>query len=383
MVFIRDGLEGRFKFILNNIYIYFFKSELIQHWGYPNEEYEVLTEDGYFLTVNRIPYGVKSPSRGGPAVYLQHGFIADGSNWVTNMDYNSLGFILADADFDVWIVNSRGNTWSRKHKTLSPDEKEFWAFGFDEMAKFDLPAVINFILQKTGQEQVYYIGHSQGTTVGFIAFSTMPELAKKVKMFFALAPVISLDYSISPMATIAALPELVIKGLFGEKDFLPNSEFIEILATQFCTRIVAKQLCGNFYFLLSGFNENNLNMSRVDVYFGHFPAGASVQNVLHWGQLKKTGEFKTFDYGTTGNLLHYNQATPPFYNVKDMKVPTAVWNGGNDWLADPQDTDLLLPQITNLMYHENIPDWQHLDLIWGMDAPPRMYTKIIEQMKGA
>lgn len=37
---------------------------------------------------------------------------------------------------------------------------------FDEMAKFDLPAAINFIVEKTGQEKLYYIGYSQGTTIG-------------------------------------------------------------------------------------------------------------------------------------------------------------------------------------------------------------------------
>lgn len=34
------------------------------------------------------------------------------------------------------------------------------------MARFDLPAVINFILQKTGQKKIYYVGYSQGTTMG-------------------------------------------------------------------------------------------------------------------------------------------------------------------------------------------------------------------------
>lgn len=42
----------------------------------------------------------------------------------------------------------------------------FSPYSYDEMARFDLPAVINFILQKTGQEKIYYVGYSQGTTMG-------------------------------------------------------------------------------------------------------------------------------------------------------------------------------------------------------------------------
>ncbi|XP_077786595.1 putative lysosomal acid lipase/cholesteryl ester hydrolase isoform X1 [Podarcis muralis] len=359
-------------------------SEIISFRGYPSEEYEVLTDDGYILSINRIPHGKINQWKKGPkpSVFLQHGLLADGSNWVTNLDYNSLGFMLADAGYDVWLGNSRGNTWSRKHKHYTADQEEFWMFSFDEMARYDIPASIDFILNKTGQEQIFYVGHSQGTTMAFIAFSTMPQLAKKVKMFFGLAPVATIKFSTSPLAKIGVFPELMFKAMFGNKQFLPQNKVMSWLATHLCDHFVFDYLCGNVFFLLCGFNEKNLNMTRVDVYSTHCPAGTSVQNMLHWAQAVKSGQLKAFDWGSKkANMAHYNQSTPPFYKVKEMTVPTALWTGGHDWLADPKDIALLMTQVPNLVYHKNIPEWEHLDFIWGLDAPQRMYKDIIQLMQ--
>ncbi|MCJ8738428.1 hypothetical protein PDJAM_G00035700 [Pangasius djambal] len=358
-------------------------SEIIRHWGYPAEEFEVVTEDGYILSVNRIPHGIQSKFRQEPkpVVYLQHGLLAAGSNWVTNLPNTSLGFLLADAGFDVWIGNSRGNTWSRKHVSLTPDQKEYWRFSHDEMAKKDLPAVINFITKTTGQEQIFYVGHSQGTTIAFMAFSTMPELASKIKMFFALAPVATVAFTKSPMGKLSILPEFVIWKLFGSKNFLPQSALIKFFATHFCSKKPVSVLCGNIFFLLCGFDEKNLNMTRTPVYTTHCPAGTSVQNMVHWAQAIKYKQLMAYDYGKAGNIAHYNQTFPPLYNVRDMKVPTALWSGGHDTLADPVDMALLLTQIPNLVFHRNIKHWEHLDFIWGLDAPQEMYEPMIKLMK--
>lgn len=43
-----------------------------------------------------------------------------------------------------------------------------------------------------------------------MAFSTMPELASKIKMFFALAPVATVAFTGSPMGKLSILPEFVI-----------------------------------------------------------------------------------------------------------------------------------------------------------------------------
>ncbi|KAL7857141.1 hypothetical protein SRHO_G00160400 [Serrasalmus rhombeus] len=358
-------------------------SELIRHWGYPAEEFEVVTQDGYILSVNRIPHGIKNKAWQvpKPVVFLQHGLLAAGSNWVTNPPNTSLGFVLADAGFDVWLGNSRGNTWSRKHVILTPDQNQYWEFSHDEMAKKDLPAVINFITKTTGQEKIFYVGHSQGTTIGFMAFSAMPQLASKIKMFFALAPVATVTFTSSPMTKLSVFPEPLIWDLFGRKDFFPQNELIKFFATEFCSKKPISLLCGNIFFLLCGFDEKNLNMTRTPVYTTHCPAGTSVQNMVHWSQAVKSGKLMAYDYGKAGNIVHYNQTTPPQYNVKDMKVPTALWSGGQDTLADPQDVAVLLTQLPNLVYHHHIKHWEHLDFIWGLDAPQEMYNKMIKLMR--
>uniref|UniRef100_A0A8D0C3I2 Lipase n=1 Tax=Salvator merianae TaxID=96440 RepID=A0A8D0C3I2_SALMN len=359
-------------------------TEMIVFRGYPSEEYEVVTDDGYILCLNRIPHGKTNGWKQGsrPAVFLQHGLLADGSCWISNLDYNSLGFILADAGYDVWLGNSRGNTWSRKHIKYTVDQEEFWEFSYDEMAKYDLPASINFILGKTGQDQIFYVGHSQGTMLAFIAFSTNQELAKKIKIFFGLGPVATVKFSYSPLAKMAGLPILLLKGFFGTKEFFPQNKFMKWISLHFCDHALLDDICGNLLFLICGFNEKNLNMTRLDVYSSHNPAGTSVQNMLHWLQEVRSGEFRAYDWGTKKkNMAHYNQSTPPLYKVRDMTVPTALCTGGHDWLADEKDASLLLTQVTNLIYHKDIPEWEHLDFIWGLDAPQRLYKDMMQLMQ--
>lgn len=48
------------------------------------------------------------------------------------------------------------------------------------MAKYDIPAVIDYITSETGNQQVFYVGHSQGTLIAFAKFSEDLQFSKKV-----------------------------------------------------------------------------------------------------------------------------------------------------------------------------------------------------------
>ncbi|NXN73257.1 LICH hydrolase, partial [Himantopus himantopus] len=341
-------------------------SEIIRYHGYPSEEYQVTTEDGYILGVFRIPAGRNSQNTGKkPAVLLHHGTLGDSIHWISNLPNNSLGFILADAGYDVWLGNSRGDTWSLKHKTLKPCQKEFWQFSFDEMGKYDIPAELYFIMDKTGQKDVYYVGHSEASTAGFIAFSIYPELAQRVKVFFALGPVATITHATSPLVTFARLPSSLIRLLLGCKGVLQQNEMLKGPVTWLCRSL--ENFCTSIFCFIAGDRIQSLNTVSMS------------KNTLI--QITRADQFQAYDYGSKENMKKYNQSTPPVYQIEKISIPIAVWSGGRDKFADPKDMAKLLPRITNLIYHEHIPAWGHLDFIWGLDATERMYWKIVELIR--
>ena len=100
----------------------------------------------------------------------------------------------------------RGNTYSRAHATLDPDDNfKYWRFSFDHVAKYDLPAAFDYVASRTGQQKLFNAGHSLGTTVGFAGFSKYPELAARV----SVAPVAKVGNIRCVMAILAPLADLI------------------------------------------------------------------------------------------------------------------------------------------------------------------------------
>ena len=138
--------------------------KIVKENGYPFEEHSVVTDDDYVLQMHRIP----SRQTEAPVVLLHHGLMATSLNWVINEPEKAVAFQLADAGYDVWMANSRGNSFSDTHLRYHNTEREYWQFDWETMGTHDVPAEIEFIKKVTHQsnpsKKLTYIGHSQGTT---------------------------------------------------------------------------------------------------------------------------------------------------------------------------------------------------------------------------
>merc|ERR1711860_210687 len=362
---------------------------MIAHAGYPPEVHQVTTEDGYRLEMHRIPFGKRSPLEPGvtrPVVYLQHGLLCSSADWVMGYDTKSLGYILADAGYDVWLGNYRGNTYSRYHETLDPNKNEFWKFSWNEMGTYDIPAMIDTILAETGAEKIHYIGHSMGTTGLMVMADKRTEYLDKLIMVNLLAPVAYVEHMKSPISIIAPFVYGVewITDALGIGEFLPSNWFMDLLADLFCNEGIFQGVCSNILFLLCGFDEAQLNETLLETIMHHTPAGASSHTILHYGQECYTGGFMNYDH-QGDNVEYYGQPNTPPYDLSKVTVPTSIYWGQNDWFTVAEDLLELVTRLPNLYDNYEVPyyNWNHLDFLWGIDAPTLVWNRVQENMAGA
>lgn len=171
--------------------------EICDNYGFKFEQHVTATEDGYILTLFRIPGMQRESQRHSSKViksplYFQHGIADSADAFVMNTAEKSPALIAAQLGYDVWLGNCRGNKYSREHEKLDPDEsaKEFFDFTFVDMARQDIVSMVNYIKAITGAPKVGYVGHSMGTTMMLYLGSTNPAwVENSISAFVALAPV--------------------------------------------------------------------------------------------------------------------------------------------------------------------------------------------------
>ena len=91
---------------------------------------------------------------------------------------------------------------------------------------------------------------------------------------------------------------------------------------------------------------NLMSATAMDNYFGHYPAGSSHRQVLHFRQNLKFQRFMEFDFGAPENLRRYGRTGARDFDLQAVKgVPVALFCGKSDLLASPVNYKWLRDQL--------------------------------------
>lgn len=108
---------------------------------------------------------------------LSFGFKMNNTSWMTNLSTNG---------YNVYSLDFLGYGNSDRYPEMKNDSAESRVVGRATEAVLDVEKAVDFILQKTGKNKVYIIGHSWGGSVAALYASQFPEKVEKLVLFAAI-----------------------------------------------------------------------------------------------------------------------------------------------------------------------------------------------------
>ncbi|KAL1481624.1 hypothetical protein MTO96_034338 [Rhipicephalus appendiculatus] len=372
--------------------------ELIRYHHYPCEIIHVTTKDGYVIEVDRVPRG-RQDGQGGTSRYpvlLVTALLCASDIWFLNYPSQSLGkcfkpfsttvgFLLADAGFDVWSMNTREVSRYSNHTTLSKDDPAYWKFSFDEIGRYDIPAVVDHVLNATGAKKLTIVCMSQGGAASLVFLSMRPEYNKKVDLVVAYCPAANVSRSkppaslvlrIAPLLSIAAYP-------FSRAGYLGASEGLSEFLSKAC-KIFNGEACSLAISITAFASPYQLNETRMPVYVGHYPVGTTIQNYKHYHQNYEGKDFLMYDHGAKENRKRYGQADAPAYPLERIRTPWAIFSSEGDTFASPGDVEPLVARLgARVIMHQVVPQksMRHADFGIGYRTNKFLHDVAIDVIK--
>ena len=343
-------------------------------------------------------------------VLLMHGLLHSAGAFCCNDD-DSLAFFLAKSGYDVWLGNNRCG-FKPKHVLLKYGDPMMWAWNIRQMGVMDLTAFISRVLEETGFPKLGLVCHSQGTTQTFVALAKeqRPDIGEKISVFCALAPAVYAGPLISKFnfSIMRAISPAMFRMVFGIHAFIP-------LMTK-AHAVLPARLYGmlgyRVFNFLFNWSDARWECDLRNRMFQFAPSLVSAESMRWWvgrecfakqgcilatrveGRLEDEEDEEEDDYfnlhpnsQSTAELSchctgHYHTEHGRYSWYDERAPPFAFWVAGNDDLVDGRR---LLRRFergrepsVNLVHSKVIEGYEHLDVIWSMDAIEKVGREVRE-----
>ncbi|KAL7274353.1 hypothetical protein RUND412_002747 [Rhizina undulata] len=368
-----------------------------------------------------IPAGVPRERKRKYPVLLMHGLLQSSGAFCVN-DEDSLAFYLCKSGYDVWLGNNRCG-FNPQHTVLDYSDPRMWAWNIRQMGILDLPALIDHVLNTTRFSKLGLVCHSQGTTETFVALAKQqrPDLGEKISIFCALAPAVYAGPLIDKFhfKFMKIISPAMFRIVFGIHAFIP---FMMTMHSSISARIYGGMGYKVFWFLF-GWSDERWDRGLKDRFFQFAPVYVSAESMRWWlgrecfarhkcilatrkeemeddeegeGYVEAPPRGRGYTPLPTRDETRTPSSSPDGDDSSSMGdrsreekawydkrcPPIALWIAGADDLVDGKR---LLRRFergkepcVNLVHAKSIESYEHLDVIWAIDAVEQVHKEVRE-----
>lgn len=312
-------------------------SDIIKSQGYPYECYEVCTDDGYILRLERL-----ARPKSNKIIYFQHGVVDNSFAWFGHVEGeagSALAFRAYDQGYDVFVGTFRGCEGSTRHMRKDSDftSSQYWNFSVNEHGMYDLKAFIDEIVKlkkkdlgphfeprngaqtaplSQNQFDIMLIAHSMGAMASliYLVWSKIKERPHNISCAILLSPA---GYHITAPIIVDIMGPLINLALWffpwihtlkfpGQTIRLLVSKILEDINNSFTGRTmmswgVAKVIGGSI--------EDHPFVNLRNLTYNVF-SGTSTGVFRHFWQIWRHKKFEGYDYGAAKNMQVYGTTKP-------------------------------------------------------------------------
>lgn len=330
--------------------------------------------DGFAYTADGWRLGVRHlrPARPDPnklPVVLCHGLGLNATFWTITDDH--LPAQLLEHGYEVFLFDfrgsgesgpdgSRGTVNARLRQTFLLELGES-DWDLDEIVKYDVPAVLEYVQRATGRDRVNWVGHSLG---GMLVFPYLelaaPADRARIANFVAMGSTIILAEApqiqmLRANRALRKLASVVSPGRMSRMLMLGRPK--------------SMQKIDKFYF-----TGSNVEAQTISRFYGY--------------TLEDTGPaaLKQLDpYLQYGHMLSADGQIDYAARLGEVTVPILLVAGDGDIMSDVPSTELMYQALggtdkTLARYGKaqgHVADYGHCDLVWSRYAPTEVFPDMV------
>lgn len=329
--------------------------------------YSVKTADGKHLRLTRYCAGSKGP------VVLAHGLGVSSLIFaIDTVDTNLVEYLCA-RNFDVWLLDLRVSI------ALASDSERSTA---DDVATLDYPAAISKVIAETGAPSVQVVAHCYGATT-----FTMALLAGLQGVRSGVISQVSTHVTAPPASSVKAglyLPNVL--GALGIQSLSAYTDTHQDWSQRLFDRALALGVTSEEE-RCSSATCHRIQFMYAPLY-RHDRLNDATHAALH--EMFGVANIKAFEHLAliirTGHVVNAAGENTYLPHLTRMALPLLFIHGAKNRCFLPRSTELTVAALSEangeqLYERRVIPDYGHIDCIFGKNASTDVFPAIVEHLE--